>query len=60
MFFRPPHVLEFLCAGTDAYNRFALEAGNWWTEQVHPTTFAQCRVLTAGQSTRAVALYAHS
>lgn len=26
-FFRPPHMLEFLCAGTDAYNRFALEAG---------------------------------
>lgn len=40
-------------------NSFALAAGNWWTEQVRPTT-AQCRVLTCGQSTRAVALYANN
>ena len=59
-FFRPPPMLEFLCAGTDDDNRFALEAGNWWTKQVRPTTFAQCRVLTAGQDTRAVALYANN
>lgn len=52
--------MEFLCAGTDAATRFALAAGNWWTGQVRPTTFAQCRVLTAGQSTRAVALYANN
>ena len=52
--------MEFLCAGTDAATRFTLAAGNWWTGQVRPTTFAQCRVLTAGQDTRAVALYAHS
>ena len=55
----PPHMLEFLCAGTDAYNRFALAAGDWRTGQVRPTT-AQCRVLTASQSTRAVALYANN
>ena len=52
--------MEFLCAGTDAATRFALAAGDWRTGQVRPTTFAQCRVLTADQSTRAVALYAHS
>ena len=51
--------MEFLCAGTDAATRFALAAGNWWTGQVRPTT-AQCHVLTAGQSTRAVALYANN
>ena len=43
-FFRPPHMLEFLCAGTDTATRFALAAGNWWTGQVRPTTFAQCQV----------------
>lgn len=37
-----------------------LRLTNWWTGQVRPTTFAQCRVLTAGQSTRAVALYANN
>ena len=52
--------MEFLCAGTDAATRFTLAAGNWWTGQVRPTTFALCRVLTAGQDTRAVALYANN
>lgn len=52
--------MEFLCAGTDAAIRFSLAARNWWTGQVRPTTFAQCRVLTAGQDTRAVALYANN
>lgn len=42
-----------------AATRFALAAGNWWTGQVRPTT-AQCRVLTAGQDKRAVALYANN
>ena len=51
--------MEFLCAGTVAATRFALAAGNWWTGQVRPTT-AQCHVLTAGQDTRAVALYANN
>lgn len=37
-----------------------LQLTNWWTGQVRPTTFAQCRVLTAGQDTRAVALYANN
>lgn len=37
-----------------------LRLTNWWTGQVRPTTFAQCRVLTAGQYTRAVALYANN
>ena len=36
-----------------------LQLTNWWTGQVRPTT-AQCSVLTCGQDTRAVALYAHS
>ena len=54
------YTIEFLCAGTDAATRFALAAGNWWTVEVHPTTFAQCRVLTTGQDTRAVALYANN
>lgn len=40
-------------------NSFALAAGDWRTKQVRPTT-AQCRVLTCGQSTRAVALYANN
>ena len=51
--------IEFLCAGTDAATRFALAAGNWWTVEMRPTT-AQCRVLTCGQSTHAVALYANN
>ncbi len=51
--------IEFLCAGTDAATRFALAAGDWWTAEMRPTT-AQCRVLTYGQSTRAVALYANN
>ena len=52
--------MEFLCAGTVAATRFALAAGNWLTGQVRPSIFAQCRVLTAGQDTRAVALYANN
>ena len=43
--------MEFLCAGTDAATRFALVAGNWWTGQVRPTTFAQCRGGAAGGGT---------